>query len=172
MRQGDIMARKRFLRCKWRTYSKLGRGRKKIQKYRKAKGRSNKIRENNRGNPVPVVIGYKKHKKESGIKTIYNLNDLALLNTGDKVILSKVGQKKKLAIIEKAKEKDIKIINVNIKRLMAKIEKKNKDKKTEKDKRIEKEKTKKEAEKKAEEKKKEETKENKEETKENPENKK
>ena len=57
------MARKKFLRGKWRTYSKLGKGRKKKQKYRKAKGRHNKIREKMKGNPKKVSIGYKKSKK-------------------------------------------------------------------------------------------------------------
>ena len=55
--------RKKFLRGKWRTYSKLGKGRKKKQKYRKPKGRDNKIRERKKGNPKKVEVGYKKQKK-------------------------------------------------------------------------------------------------------------
>jgi ribosomal protein L32E len=138
------MARKKFLRGKWRTASKLGRGRKKKQKYRKAKGRHNKIRENNRGNPVLVGVGYKKQKKAAEIKVIYNIKELFALGNGEKIILGKIGQKKKLEIIEKSKEKNIKIINLRIKKLMAKIEKVKRERKAKKDKKTEKEKIKKE----------------------------
>ena len=73
------MARKKFLRGKWRTYSKLGRRRKNKQKYRKAKGRDNKIRLSKKGNPKKVKIGYKKQKKKTEIRTIYNIKELLVL---------------------------------------------------------------------------------------------
>jgi ribosomal protein L32E len=155
------MARKKFLRGKWRTYSKLGRGRKKLQKYRRATGRHNKVREHCRGNPVKVDVGYKKQKKTSQIKMINNLNELIALNSGDIAIMGRVGQKKKLQMMEKAKEKNVKIVNINLKNLMKKIEKRKKEKKAEKDKRVEKEKAKKKEDTKKKEEKTEEKKENK-----------
>ncbi len=123
------MARKKFLRGKWRTYSKLGNRRKNKQKYRKAKGRDTKVREKKKGNPKRVEVGYKKQKKISEIKRVHNLQDLLILNKGEKIILGRLGQKKKLKIIEKAKEKNIKIINLKVEDLMAKIERENKKKK-------------------------------------------
>jgi len=137
------MVRKKFLRGKWRTYSKLGRGRKSKQKYRKAKGRHNKIREKLKGNPVQVAIGYKKQEKQKKeIKIIHSLKELEGLKKGEQVILSKVGRKSKLKIIEKAKEKGIIILNLNIKKFIKKIEREKKEKQLKKKEREERKKTK------------------------------
>ncbi|OGJ21397.1 hypothetical protein A3K73_09195 [Candidatus Pacearchaeota archaeon RBG_13_36_9] len=124
--------RKKFLRGKWRTYSKLGRGRKSKQKYRKAKGRHNKIREKLKGNPILVAIGYKKPRKEKAeTRIIHNLQELADLKKGESVILAKIGQKSKLKIAEKAEEKEIKILNLNIRKFIKRVERKKKEKQLE-----------------------------------------
>ncbi len=117
------MARKKFLRGKWRTYSKLGRGRKKKQKYRKPRGRHNKIREKMKGNPRKVSIGYKKPEKKKRVIVIFNIQGLLELNRGEKIILAKIGNKKKLEIVKKAEEKGIEIVNLNIKKFLNKIKK-------------------------------------------------
>ncbi len=124
--------RKKFLRGKWRTYSKLGRGRKSKQKYRKAKGRHNKIREKLKGNPILVAIGFKKQrKKEAEAKVIHNIQELEGLKKGESIILSKIGQKSRLKIVEKAKEKEIKILNLNIRKFIKKVERRKKEKQLE-----------------------------------------
>ena len=82
------MARRKFLRSKWRTYSKLGRGRKKKQVYRKPKGIHKKMKQKMKGNPRRVSIGFKKQKKEmEKITRVMNLKDLLNLNKKDKIII-------------------------------------------------------------------------------------
>ncbi|RLG12340.1 50S ribosomal protein L32e [Candidatus Pacearchaeota archaeon] len=114
----------KFLRRIWKRYSKLGRKRKNKQIWRKPKGRDNKMREKRRGYPTVVSIGYRTNKKQRGkienlmpIK-INNLKDLDKANEKNIVIIGRVGKKKKLEIIKKAKEKSIKIQNVNIKKFL------------------------------------------------------
>ena len=68
------MAKKRFLRRLTNRYLKLGKKRKKKQKWRKPKGRHNKMREKERGYPAVVSIGYRKNRNERGlIKKIYKI---------------------------------------------------------------------------------------------------
>ena len=127
------MARRKFLRSKWRTYSKLGRGRKKKQKYRRARGIHSKMGKKMKGNPRCVSIGFKKTEKgRITTRIIQNIKQLLEMKKGDKVILAKVGKKKKIEIAKKAKELGIEIINLNINKFFKKIEReKSKDKKTE-----------------------------------------
>lgn len=118
------MARKKFLRRVWMRYSKLGRGKKKKQKWRRPRGRDNKMREKQRGYPRTVSIGYGNKKSLRGnIKglnpiKIQNITELEQLKENDIVILGKVGMKKKIEIAKKAKDKKIKIINLNIKKVL------------------------------------------------------
>ena len=122
------MARKVFLRGKWRTYSKLGKRRKKKQKYRKATGIHNKIRLEMKGNPARAKIGYKRFGKKQQ-RIIRNCEELEKTENGEKVILAKVGNKKKLEIAKKAQERGVIIINANLKKLMKKMEGKKSEKK-------------------------------------------
>jgi large subunit ribosomal protein L32e len=104
---------KKFLRTKWRAFSKLGRGRKKKQKWRKPKGRHNKIREGKAGHIKKVKIGMKKSEKPH-IPLIRNIKELEK-TAGNEIIIAKVGNKKKKQLAEKAKELGIKILNLSIK---------------------------------------------------------
>lgn len=101
----------KFLRTNTREYKRLGKGRKKKQKWRRPRGRHNKIREKIRGKQVRPSIGFKKSKEVSKIKKISNLKELEKIKKGDEIIIAHIGKKKKKEIIEKAKEKSIKIIN-------------------------------------------------------------
>lgn len=115
---------RKFLRGKWRTYSKLGRGRKKKQKYRKARGRHNKIRENNKGNPRKVEIGYKQQKKEiESVIVAMNVKDLKKIEKGQKIAIGKIGKKKKIEIVKQAEKDGVIITNLNVKKFMQKTEK-------------------------------------------------
>lgn len=134
------MARKKFLRSKWRNYSKLGRRRKKKQKYRRPRGRHSKMREKRKGNPPSVRIGYKKSKKgkETEIKIVMNLKELPDLAKGARVILGKIGKKKKIEIVKKAKEYGINVLNLDLEKFLEKIEKEKRarEKKKEKGKKL------------------------------------
>lgn len=136
------MARKKFLRSKTDRYIKLGKRQKKKQKYRKPKGRDNKMREKRKGYPVTVSIGYKKPREhgKKEIKIINNINELLKVQKGEEIILAKgVGQKKRIELANKAKEIGAKISNLNTKKFFERIErekhkkeqkKKTRDKKT------------------------------------------
>lgn len=109
---------KEFVRQESTRHSRVGKNRKKLQKWRRPKGRDSKMRLKMKSHPRTVKVGYKSPKKESGKinkqtpKLIYNLNDLAKLSKNQIAILAKVGAKKKLEIIKHAEEKKIKILNV------------------------------------------------------------
>lgn len=137
MRGGNLkskMARKKFLRSKWRKYSKLGRGRRKKQKYRKAKGRHNKMREKMKGNPVRVSIGYKKSRKgreKELIIRIFHIKGLEKIDKNAKIFISKIGKKKKIEIVKKAKSLGLKFENLSIGKFLKKIEREQEKKKKE-----------------------------------------
>ena len=120
---------KEFLRRNTTKYSKLGRKRKKKQKWRNPGGRDNKMREKRRGYPSKVEIGYKKSKEETKAlpMTVNNVNDLKKAK-GKTVIIGKVGKKKKTEIAEKAKEMKISVQNLNVEKFLKKIKTKEKQK--------------------------------------------
>lgn len=109
----------KFLRRDWKRHSKLGKKRKKKRTWRRPTGRDNKMREKRKGYPRIVQIGYK--KKESKVEEVfvYNLNDFKKVGTGKgkKVFIGKVGKKKRIEIVKKAKEMKITFENLNIKKL-------------------------------------------------------
>lgn len=151
--------KQKFLRTDSHKYSKLGVRRKNKQKYRKAKGRDNKIRLKMKGHLRNVSIGFRSEKKNrdliKGLKPIRvsNIEDLKNIKQGEIVIVSKVGDKKRKEILNYATEHNIKL-NLNIKKSLEKIEdelkKRKQEKKKKEEKRIEQDKkAKKAAEKKA-----------------------
>jgi len=119
----------KFLRRAWNKYSKLGKGRKKKQKWRSPKGRDNKMREKRRGYAPVVSIGYKRKKNLRGKidgkqpVLIYNPKEIESITKNQIIILGKIGKKKKLEIAKKANEKKIKIYNLNINRILKKEQK-------------------------------------------------
>lgn len=115
---------KKFLRRSSDRYSKLGKRKKKKQIWRKPKGRDNKMREKRRGYPAVVKIGYKNEGHKTQI-VIRNLKDLEKVKNQDLVIVGKVGKKKKIEIVKKAKEKGIKL-NLNIEKFLEKVKPKEK----------------------------------------------
>jgi len=110
--------RKKFLRTDITRYSKLGKNRKKLQKWRGAKGRHNKIREKREGYPSKPEIGYKSSKKTSGkiagLKPVlvYNLKDLEKIQPSSIVIIGKIGAKKKMEMIKKISEMKLRVANM------------------------------------------------------------
>lgn len=119
----------KFLRRIWSRHSKLGKKRKKKQVWRRPKGRDNKMREKRRGYPATVSQGYRKKRNERGKikdkipKIVNNLRDLEKIKNENVVIIGKVGRKKKIEIVKKAKEMKLQIYNLKIKKLLKKTEK-------------------------------------------------
>ncbi|GBE20447.1 MAG TPA: 50S ribosomal protein L32e [Candidatus Pacearchaeota archaeon] len=115
----------KFLRRDSKRYSKLGKGRKKQQTWRKPTGRDNKMREKRGGYPAVVSIGYKKSEKlrDKSI-VVKNIKDLDGIKKDEKVIMGKVGKKKKIEIAKKAMEKKLNIQNLNIVKFLKDLEKK------------------------------------------------
>ena len=109
---------KKFLRRDISRFSKLGKKRKKLQIWRKPKGRDNKMRLKRKSYPSLVSIGYKTPKKDSGKVNgllpvlIHNLKELEALGKDSAAVIAKIGAKKKLELIKKADELKIKILNV------------------------------------------------------------
>lgn len=126
----NIMVTKRFLRRNWNKHSRLGKGRKKKQVWRKPKGRHNKMREKQKGYPACVRIGYKQEEKEKTV-LINNLKELEGIKAKESIILGKMGKRKKIEMVKKAQEKGIHISNVNTKKFLEKNEKKKKEEKKE-----------------------------------------
>jgi len=120
----------KFLRRTSKKISKLGKRRKNKQVWRKPKGRDNKMREKRRGQPAVVKIGYQKQNPKSLI-IIYNTKDLEKVKKQDLVIVGKIGKKKKIELLKKAKEKGIKL-NLNIEKYLEKNKMKIKEKTGEK----------------------------------------
>lgn len=109
---------KKFIRQESNSHSKLGKGRKKLQKWRKPKGRDSKMRLNIKNHSKTVSVGYKSPRKNSGKihdllpVLIKNINDLEKVGKDSIIIIARVGAKKKIEIIKRAQEKKLKILNL------------------------------------------------------------
>ncbi len=118
-REAKKKRKPKFLRSDWHKRSRIGRGRKKKQKWRKPKGRHNKIREQRKGKQKRPEIGYGSPRAIkatiNGLKPIYvsTINQLEKLSKEDiansiAIISSNLGLKKRLEIFNKAKQLGIK----------------------------------------------------------------
>lgn len=120
----------KFLRHTSHKYSKLGLRRKKKQVWRKPTGRDNKMREQRKGKPALVAIGYSTNKKQKGKlneKTpviINNIKKLMKIQKNQIAVLGKIGKRKKIEIAKKAKELKIEIYKLNIEKFLKLNEKK------------------------------------------------
>lgn len=109
---------KKFLRSDTNRFSRLGKGRKKLWRWRRARGKSHKMRLGRAGYSSVPKVGFKTPKSEAGKingmipQLIHNLNELKSLEKNKIAILARVGAKKKLEIMKKADELGIKIINI------------------------------------------------------------
>lgn len=109
--------------------SKLGKGRKNKQIWRRPKGRDNKMRERKKGHPASVSLGFRTEKENRNkIKgknpiMIYKIEDLKKIGKEDIAILGKIGKRKKIQIMEEAKKSKIKINNINEDKLLKKLKK-------------------------------------------------
>ncbi|MFH1307874.1 MAG: eL32 family ribosomal protein [archaeon] len=119
--------KKKFLRRNWREYKRLGRGRKKKQKWRRPKGRHAKMREKVRGRPGRPSIGLKKRVSINQAIRVNSIKQAKTVSKNKNVILCKMGKNKKIEISKIAQEKGYNILNLNINKLI-KYNSKNKEK--------------------------------------------
>lgn len=110
---------KKFLRSETVRFMRLGKRRQKLQKWRKPRGRHNKIRKKRAGYPATPSIGYGTHKKLIGLVEgmrpvmITNMLDVTSMPHASIGVLSRrIGAKKRMEIIKVAHEKKIKLLNV------------------------------------------------------------
>jgi len=109
----------KFLRVDTVRFLRLGKKRRKLQKWRRARGKSNKLRLGRAGYAKVPTVGFKSPRKISGKieglspKLIHNMNELQSINNKNEcIILARVGARKKLELIKKAEEMKIKILNL------------------------------------------------------------
>jgi large subunit ribosomal protein L32e len=132
------MKNRKFIRRNWTKASRLGRGRKKKQVWRAPKGRHSKTREKRKGYPIKVMVGFKGKKEERNLMKnkkpilVKNLKELEKIGKGEIAIIGKIGNKKRIELAKKAKEKGIPVYNINVNKMLKKIEKKEKIKTQEK----------------------------------------
>lgn len=107
----------RFLRQDWERHSRIGKGRKKLQKWRRPRGRHSKIRRKRFGYPIKVMIGFKQKVSEAGLieglkpSLVYNMQEISRLSKKSiAIIAARVGAKKRIEMMKKADELGIKVI--------------------------------------------------------------
>lgn len=113
----DKRKKPKFLRTDSHKRMRLGKGIKKNQKWRGAKGRQNKIRLGRKGHPTRPKIGWgaKAETKDFvlGLEAVRveNVAELGAVAKNQGIIIASVGLKKRKEIIKAANEKKIKILN-------------------------------------------------------------
>ncbi len=107
----------KFLRTDWHKKIRLGRGVKKNQKWHGAKGRQNKLRLCRKGRGRRPKVGWGSdlsiRDKILGLEVvrIENLKELLAVRKGCGVIIGSVGKKKRMELIKKSEEINLKIVN-------------------------------------------------------------
>lgn len=107
------MITKKFLRRIWNRHSKLGKGRKKKQKWKRPTGIHNKMRLKRKAYPSVVSIGYKQERQKE-LVNVYNLKDLENLKENQIIVLGKVGKKKRLEILKEVSKRKLKVDKINV----------------------------------------------------------
>ena len=127
----------KFIRRGWYQHSRLGKGRKKKQVWRRAKGRHNKTREKRKGYPIKVMIGFRTNKTGRDMiegkmpVIVMNTKELERIGKNEIAVIGKVGNRKRIEMIKFAKEKNIPVQNININKMLKKTKKAEEKKKQE-----------------------------------------
>ncbi len=112
------MMYRRFVRSNTMRFLRLGKNRRKLLKWRRARGKSNKMRLGRAGHPSVPKVGFKTPSKEAGKvdglfpKLVHNVKELESIGKNEIAIIARVGARKKLEMIKKADELKIKILNM------------------------------------------------------------
>lgn len=108
---------KEFKRTDYMRSFKLGKARRKVA-WRRARGVHSKIRRKRMGYPRKPTIGYRNPVAEQhlikGLKPVlvHNVAEIEAVSKENGIILARVGAKKKLDMIKKAKEKGLTVLNL------------------------------------------------------------
>lgn len=108
---------KEFKRTDYMRSFRLGKNRRKVA-WRRARGVHSKIRRKRMGYPRKPTVGYRTALAEAhlvkGMKAVlvHNVAEIEVVEKGNGIILARVGAKKKLDMIKKAKEKGLNILNL------------------------------------------------------------
>jgi large subunit ribosomal protein L32e len=109
----------KFLRRGTVKLLKLGKRKKKKQKWRRARGRHNKIRKELKSHRKKPSVGYSAQRKTRGyIKNlkpllIKNIKDIEKATNKNIIIISKrIGKKKRAEILRKIEEKKLQVNNI------------------------------------------------------------
>ena len=106
-----------FYRQGWHKFLRLGKKVKKRRKWRHPMGGDSKTRLKERGKPSRPTIGWGAQKTEFGKVNgfvpirVENLTQLENVKKDEGIIVARVGRKNRMAIIAKANERGIKILN-------------------------------------------------------------
>ncbi|MEK6908527.1 MAG: eL32 family ribosomal protein [Nanoarchaeota archaeon] len=110
---------KRVVRRSTLKFSRMGLGRRKLQRWRAAVGRHSKIRKNRFGYTKSPRIGFKSPRNESGKINgkipirITNMADFSKTSKENIIIIARtIGARKKIEMIKKANEMNLEILNV------------------------------------------------------------
>lgn len=107
----------KFLRTDWHKKIRLGKGVKKNQKWKGAKGRHNKFRLCRKGRAQRPKVGWGAENDTKGFicgveaVRIENMKELENLKKGAGVVIGRVGVKKRMGLLEKAKELGLNVLN-------------------------------------------------------------
>ncbi len=107
----------KFLRTDWHKKIRLGKGVRKNQKWHAAKGRQNKLRLNRKGRMQRPKVGWGAEGSTKGFiggvaaVRVENMAELLKVGKGYGVIIARVGAKKRVEMIAKAKEMKIEVLN-------------------------------------------------------------
>src|SRR3989344_6464140 len=133
MREAHIMAKKKapkFLRRNTTKYLRLGKRRKKLQKWTSPRGRDNKMRIMRKGYPAIVRVGYKNEITSRGLiegkipVVVRNVSELLQISDNNIAVIGRVGAKKRKEIAKAIKEKNIPVANLNVNKILAEKENK------------------------------------------------
>lgn len=106
-----------FLRRDWYKKIKFGKGLRKNQKYRSPKGIQNKSRLCRKGYSKKAKIGYSENKLLRGkvnkmdVTVVSNEKDLENIKSGNAILISRVGKKKRNLLLDKARQNDLIVTN-------------------------------------------------------------
>lgn len=111
--------KKRFLRRNWNKYKRLGLRNKKKQKWQRPRGKHSKMRRRRKGYPPRVEPGYRTPNADRGkISGLFpvlvrNVRDLYKIGDGNIAVIAHVGKRKRVEILNKAREMKIKLGGIN-----------------------------------------------------------
>lgn len=102
------MRKIKFLRSETVRFLRLGKKRRKLQKWRRPRGRHSKIRKKRVSYPLQPSIGFKQQSRGETKIVINSMREMMKLGKGTKAIISRrIGAKTRIEMLKKASEMGI-----------------------------------------------------------------